>query len=203
MSAAGLSVLAVAMGVSFAGSTGTSSITVSGGSTNFVYSIGNSVAIPDGIDALKYSTTINTTANTVTTADSPSWTPISNSAGTVSASGAGDLALVDATGVSLLLSLFVLDLTELQQAYSSFAWVINIYRCASSCTSASAWTQAPTTVIPAGGTYLTHNEGFLSFKLATGYYYEVTIDAGGSFYSTDASSSDNNGPEFYFSSQPL
>lgn len=202
---AGLALLAAALGVSFAGPTGTTTLTVSGGATNFVFPVvaGGTTTLPSGVTALKYSTdgdgvTANFQAN-----ESPTWTPVSNSAGTVPSSGAGDVVVLNAQDQAILLNWYILDLHELQQAYSSFAFKTLVWQCATGCTTTGAWTQAPTSVVPADGSYLTHTEGFLTFRLPAGKFYVLTIEAGGSFYSTDASNADNNGPEFYFVAQPL
>src|SRR5215472_10190600 len=87
--------------VSFAGDTGTTSVAVSGGSTNFVYPVSNGVSLPSAVNALKntQATNINQTTHAITTAVLPSWIPSANTAGSVTT--AGDLALFDATGTNV------------------------------------------------------------------------------------------------------
>lgn len=200
-----LAVLGITLGVSFAATTGTTDVTVTGGNTQWVFPVSNGAALPAAVDALKYTApgAINPTANTITTADTPSWVPVQDSAATISSTNAGDLAVIDATAQSQLFSVYVTDLHELQRAYSSYAWVINVYECAASCTTTGAWTQAPTSVVPAGGSILTNTDGFLQFPMTSGKYYVVTMDPGGSYYAYATTSSDDMGPEFFFTSRAM
>ena len=205
VSVAMLAVLGIGLGVSFAATTGSTAVSVSGGSTQWVFPVSNGASLPAAVDALKYTApgAINPTANSVTTADNPAWTPVQDSAGTLSSTNAGDLAVIDATSQSQLFSMYVTDLHELQRAYSSYAWVVNVWKCASDCTTTGAWTQAGTDVVPAGGSILTNTDGFLQFPMTSGFYYVVTMDAGGSFYAYNTTSGDDMGPEFFFTSRAM
>ena len=204
VSVAMLGVLGIALGVSFAGTTGTTGPSVSGGSTSWVFPVANTKAVPAGVLDLKYTTAITDNLSgteTIGTAVLPNWTPIQDAAGTVTT--AGDLAVIDAQGQSLLVSMYVTNLHLLQQAYTSYAFDVNVYKCASACTTQAAWTEA-TTVIPATDTVLlTNTEGFLQFEMPSGFYYVITIDTGGTFFAYNTSSSPNLSPAYFFSAQAI
>jgi hypothetical protein len=196
-------VLAAAMSVSFLGATGTTSVTVRAASSNFVYPVANTNTLPSSVNALKYTPfgNINQTSHTITTSLLPSWSPTALSAGSVTT--AGDLALIDATTASngINLTVYVTNLSGLQQDYSSFALPVNVY--SSPCTSGSCtWSQAAP-VIASPPTYLTATGGYLTFNLPAGSYYDITIDTGGSFYCTSTSTSGTAAlaPTFYFTTQ--
>lgn len=200
----GLAVLAVAMGVSYLGNTGTSSASVSAASSNFIFPVANGNSVPSAVDSLKYtgSGNINQTSHTITTAVAPSWSPVAQSAGSVTT--AGDLALIDGTIASngVTVTVYVTNLAGLQQDYSSLALPVNIYQ--SPCTSnACTWTQA-SSVIVSPPTYLTGTTGFLTFNLPAGKYYDIAIDTGGSLYCTSTSTSGTAtlSPAYYFTAQP-
>ena len=190
--------------VSFAGDTGTSSVAVSGGSTNFVYPVSNGASLPSAVNALKYtpSTNINQTTHAITTAVLPSWIPSANTAGSVTT--AGDLALFDATGSNvqsaLLVNMYVTNLAALQLDYSSYAFPVNVYE--SPCTAGSCtWTQS-SGVVATAPTYLLNAAGVLSFRLPAGKYYVISFDSGGSYYCTSTTASGGSlSPTFYFSAQ--
>lgn len=199
----GLAILLASLSVSFLGSTGTSNPTVTSGSTssNFVYPVASSSsALPSGVTFGKYSTTTGTPATF--NAVSPAWTPIAQSAGTVTT--AGDLAVIDAstanlgTHAGLTVSLYVTNLANLQKDYSSFSLPVNVYQCQTACTSNAAWTQATGLSV----SYLTSTSGYLTWNLPSNYYYAITIDAGGSFYCTATTAADLS-PSYYFTAQPL
>jgi hypothetical protein len=195
----GLAVVAVAMGVSFLGNTGTTSASVSSASANFVFPVANTNSLPAGVDKLKYTTSV--TSHTIGTAVTPSWAPVAQSAGSVTT--AGDLALIDGTIASngVTVSLYVTNLAGLQQDYSSMALPVNVYE--SPCTAGSCtWTQSSVVANPP--TYLTATSGFLTFNLPAGKYYDITIDAGGSLYCTSTSTANGAtlSPSYYFTAQP-
>ncbi len=205
-----LAVLGAALGVSFAGDTGGTTVAVNSSSTNFVFPVGAGLASPAPIAALKYTGTSGivspnfsgTAANVIV----PKWAPVAGSAGGVTT--AGDIVVFDATTAtladhtSLRVTVFVTNLDKLQQAYSSFAFPVNVYRCASTCTTTGAWTQA-SAVIASPPTYLTNTDGFVSFTLPGGYYYDLAFDTGGSFYTVSTATAANLNPSFYFTALPL
>lgn len=203
----GLAVLAIAMGVSFLGNTGTTSASVSAASSNFIFPVAATNHLPSAVNALQWTPSSDISSTTINTAVVPSWAPTAQSAGSVTTPG--DLALIDATIASngVTVSLYVTNLAGLQQDYSSLALPVNIYR--SACTSGSCtWTQA-SGVIASPPTYLTATSGFLTFNLPASVggipqYYDITIDAGGSFYCTSTSSSGTAtlSPSYYFTAQP-
>lgn len=195
---AGLAILGAALGVSFAGESGTATLSVSGGNSNFVYPVSSGAALPAAVDALKYTTSVDAPGNTITTAVTPSWSPIAGSAGSVTT--AGDLAVIDATTVAnaIVLNFYITNLAALQQNYSSYVLPVNVYSCASACTSAGAWTQ-DTAVIASPPSYLTNSAGVVTLKLPTGKYYDVALDTGGAFYTISTTASGGAlAPSFYF-----
>jgi len=199
-SMAGLAVLAAVLGVSFLGATGSTTVGVNAASSNFVYPVALTNAVPAAVTSLANGSVA--AAGAITTAALPSWSPIVNSAGSVS--GKGDLALIDASIASngVVVNMYVTNLAGLQQDYSSYAFPINIYYS----DNGSTWTQA-SGVVSSPPTYLTNTAGFLSFNLpapgATGghKYYDLAMDAGGSYYTTATTSGDLS-PSFYFTAQP-
>ena len=216
LAVAGLAVVGVAMGVSFLDASGTTSTSVSAASDSFVFPVAASTSskLPCAVVNLKYTTSAGITPGTGTNCATtqtafntssvvlPSWTPVAGSAGSVTT--AGDLAVIDATtGTlgpdhgSLLVNMYITNLDKLQQAYSSFAFPVNVY---SSTTGTGTWT-ADTTVLPAV-TYLTYSTGFLSFDMPAGKYYDITFDTGGSFYTTSTSTVADLNPSFFFTAQP-
>lgn len=200
LGAAGLAVLGVSLGVSFAGDTGTTSLSVSGGNSSFVFPVANGNAVPAAVTSLKYTQASGINASHVfTAAVTPSWQPVAGSAGSVTT--AGDLALIDATTVAnaVVLNMYVTNLSALQQDYSSYALPINVY--SSTCPSnVCTWT-ADTTVIPAANAplYLTNSAGVVTLKLPTGKYYSIAMDTGGAFYTISTTASGGAlSPSFYF-----
>lgn len=225
--AASLSLLAASMGTAFLATTGTTSakVTASTASSDFLYTVGSGTSFPTAIssDALEY-------GSTPSTAKLPSWSPNASSAGSVTTPG--DLALVDATSAAngVILTTFVTNLAALQQDYSSFALPVNVYYLAqgtsstvggasvTSTTSGAStcltggtcsWQPANSTAhtgfnVLSSATYLTSNAGAISVTLPAGAYYDVTMDAGGSFYCTATTTSGTAAlaPSFYFTAQP-
>lgn len=199
VSIAGLAVLAASLGVSFAADSGTASLSVTGGSNNFIYPVANGNAVPSGVTALKYTGTAGIASNLFTaSAALPGWTPVAGSAGSVTT--VGDLAVVNATTVAnaIILNVYVTNLSALQQDYSSYSLPINVYSCASTCTSTGAWNQ-DATVIASPPTYLTNSAGVVTLRLPTGKYYDIAMDTGGALYCISTTASGGAlSPSFYF-----
>lgn len=212
-------IAAVTMSVSFLATTGT--VTVSIGtpnSTNFLYPVSSG-----GISNWSTTGTVAPTGagtnitglyfgSNGTTGKLPSWSVGTNQPGGVGT--AGDLAVIDATivpsGLSVIVNVYITNLAALQQAYTSFAFPINVYRCAAGGTagtacgagtqttttaSANNWVQYSAAASATQAALLTNTQGFLSFALPSGYYYDLTMDssAGG----TSAGSGNANGGSFY------
>lgn len=197
---AGLAVLGVSLGVSFAGDTGTTTLSVSGGSSSFVFPVANDNTVPAAVTSLKYTPASGIDeAHVFTAAVTPSWQPVAGSAGSVTT--AGDLALIDATTVAnaVVLNMYVTNLAALQQDYSSYALPINVY--SSTCSSSPCSWAADTSVIPAANAplYLTNSAGVVTLKLPTGKYYSIAMDTGGAFYTISTTASGGAlSPSFYF-----
>ena len=190
---AGLALLGSAMGVSFLGDTGTTSVSITPSSaSSFVYAVTGanttSPPLPTAVTALEYGAV-------------PSWTPTPDSAGSVTT--AGDVALVDATLSTVVVNIYITNLATLQSAYSSFALPVEIYSgtCSGS-PSACTWT-LDSTLTAANSVYITNTEGQLSFNLPSGDYYDITIPTGGSFYTLSSVSSTNDSPSFYVTGQAV
>ena len=235
VSSAALAVLGIALGVTFTADTGSASITISSGSISNASSLvfpldGSTKGLPDSSNAyvattggaLKYSTngtlatsstagTTNTSAiKTAGAVTNPSWSVVSNAAGTVST--AGDLAVIDADTTdaggasSVLVTMYITNLKLLQHDYSSFAFPVNVYRngaATTSCTAGSSgsWTSVNTT-------YLTNTTGYVSFSLGTGTHclYDITFDTGGAFYvvsTTNDGTTGSLGPSFFYTAQAI
>jgi len=218
----GLLLVVADFGISFLGNTGTVAVSVTAGSSNgnIVFPISAGAAAPSELSTLGYSsTTVFTTeygstvsigtTNTFSTAKNPGWTPVANSAGSVTT--AGDIALIDASSYAIgsaadvYLSVYITNLTNLQYDYSSFAFPFDIYKCSATgatCTSASAWTS----VYPSGSApFITNTDGVVTIELPAGYFYDVTFDTGGSFYciSVSTTSPASLSPTFYLAAQPV
>lgn len=219
LSLAGLAALAAALGISFTADTGTASPTVSAGSVgDLVIPLANGVQIPTDVDALPYSTVTLGSPNTVGTYDSPSWSVVAGSAGSVTDDGELFLVKADTTNAGgaarLVLNVYITNLAALQPNYSSYAWPIRIYWADGSTNAidtAGDW-QLVTSSSPAGAGfnaadfYLTSTSGVLTYTLPTDpdRYYLVTMDTGGSFYAIDAvdDATRDLAPTFYATVQP-
>lgn len=205
-----LAVLAVALGVSFADDAGTSTLNVSSSSNNFVFPvISGTTGVPAAVTALKYTGTSGIAANAFTASViRPTWTPVTGSAGEITT--AGDLVLVDATAgtlgtaTALTVTIYITNLAGLQQAYSSFAFPIRIWKCAATCSSNAAWSEvADDAVISPRPSYLANTDGFIQFRLPVGFYYDIAFDLGGSFYTISTTTAANLSPQFFFTAQPI
>jgi len=206
LSVASLFLMGASLTTSTLGDTGTTSATVAAAQSDFVFQIVNSVTLPTGVTSLENTATSDFTTNTTTIAHAivPSWSPTAQSAGSVTTPG--DLALINAAIAAngIVVSMYVTNLPNLQQDYSSFALPVDVWdsTCTTSCTT---WTQ-DTAVISTLPEYLTSTSGFLTFNLPAGtnLYYDITIDTGGSFYCTSTSTAGTASlsPTFYFTAEP-
>jgi hypothetical protein len=198
------------MTTSYLAATGTVSTSVTGTSaSDFVYPVAStSSSLPSAVTALEYSTgiTTTTTGTNIGTLQTPSWSPVQYSAGSVTT--AGDLALIDAgaapNGVNV--TVYVTNLAALQEDYSSFALPIGVYSYVppSGSGSTPSWT-LDTAVVGgtiATATYLTSTSGYLTFNLPSSTaYYDITIDSGGSYYCTSTTAG-SLAPTFFITAQP-
>ncbi|HLI16368.1 MAG TPA: hypothetical protein VKV23_09995 [Acidimicrobiales bacterium] len=217
-----LAVLGASMGVSFLGATGTTQLSVSAGSssTNYVFPAvagANATAVPANVTSTKYGGSVGSGGSV--TAQLPSWSPVANTAGSVTTPG--DLAIIDATSVTdgLLVDVYVTNLAALQSDYSSFAFPVNVYYASTSGAGSAPLTGACSATAgcnwqPANGTgsapnvltsvtYLTNDSGVVSFNLPPGAYYDITMETGGAYYctATTSSATASLSPAFYFTAQ--
>lgn len=204
-----LAVLGAGLGVSFTADTGVTSlstISANPATGNFVYpaSYGGATTFPTAVSSGPWKVSATTTPT------SPAWSPVANQAGSVTT--AGDLAFVDASSATtsspyLLVTVYVTNLSALSKAYGSYAWPIRVYKASSVATNTISWNS--TAVTDANGvntanTYLTNTQGFESFKLPAGTsasYYDITMDAGGSYF-TLSTSAGSLTPTFYVTATP-
>ena len=205
ISIAALAVLSVAMGVSFLGNTGTTTITVKESSSEFVFPVGSAgfkltEKAKEEVKVGKLNFASSESAGVL-----PEWSPTANAAGEVGK--AGDLALINANTDKLIVNIYVTNLVGLQADYSSFALPIYIYEATKSGCEGLASKVCETGKV--GGweknaelskTYLTNTEGNLSFSLPSGHYYDIAIFTGGSFYTISTTAGELS-PSFYFTAQ--
>lgn len=245
---AGLTVLGVVLGLSFTADSGSTDIgTITGSSpTGLLYPVGNGNALPETTTTFIAATggklrftpnanlaTVGSHKTSITTATFPSWTPVKNSSGKITTGG--DLGVINCAGTdagydtgagSLTLNMYITNLKDLQAAYSSFAFPINVYY---SSDSGVTWTQAATIApanqgngspgvvsstnaavasSPGPGTwsYNTNTIGLTTFTLNTSTgtascLYDITMDnTQGSFFTINANptSPGTLTPRFYF-----
>jgi hypothetical protein len=199
---AALSVVGMTMGVSFLDSSGVTTIGITAGSTNLVVPLSGSTTLPAGATPLTttafsgpaallgctgtlveaatttatsgYNCT-NATSSTVT-AVSPSWSPPSSGAGTVTTSG--DLAIVNATTAQnyVTLNVYITNLSPLLIDYSAFALPLNVYQTTCTALLCNAWTQAPVVSTTNYGAFLTDTVPEMTFVLPTGFYYDIVME---------------------------
>lgn len=211
-SVAALAVLAVAMGVSFLGNTGTTGVEVKAASSEFVFPVSGSgysgaSSVAEGTSTtLKEVVTELKNGSTSEAGKLPSWSPTVNTAGEVTRSG--DLALVHTIGTKLIVNVYATNLADLQADYSSFALPIHVYEAtcskAAPCkVSAESKPNEWKEVSSLSKTYLTSTEGNLSFSLESEKYYDITIGTGGSFYTISTSLEAGLSPDFYFTAQAV
>lgn len=210
VSIAALAVLAAALGVSFTADSGSSTVSVSAGTTNpLVFARGTT---------LSGGKTFKVGGNTTGTA--PAWSPVAGTAGSVTTKG--DLGFIDGRTTSaggatrLTITVYVTNLPALQKTYSSFAFPVRLYGGTYDGTT-TVWTGA-STLASSDTTYLTNTSGFLSFSVATaasgaaGSAIAVQLGGdtsgdGGSFYTvcTDTAGTCTGGslsPSFFITAQP-
>jgi hypothetical protein len=203
----GMAALAVAMGVSFTADSGSTTVSVTAGSTSPLVFTGT---LSGDISKYKVSGGTSRTA--------PNWTPVSGSAGSVTT--VGDLAIIDARSASaggatnLTITIYVTNLPALQKMYSSFAWPIRLYSGKYTATGTVTDWSGAAIVASSDTTYLTNTGGYLSFSVPTaaddtlGNIVAVQLGGdggsdGGSFYtvSTTAAGGSLN-PTFFITAQP-
>ena len=169
--------------------------------STLIYPVADSSALPVTVFNLKYTAinSVNQSTHTVAHATLPGWSPTMDTAGSVTTGG--DIALIDTAGASTntSVSIFITNLAMLQADYTSFALPVTVYSstCADSACAWSPYAQES----PSSTNYLTSTSGFLTFTLAPGKYYDVTIGTGGSYFcdSTAESNVASLAPTFYLS----
>lgn len=211
VSVAVLALFGTTLGISFTADTGVTTITAAGigGALPLIWSAnygspGNLPAAVTGVGAAgwKYGT------GTPSTPTTPGWpTVVAGQAGSISANG--DIATIDATDVTsgfLLVTIYITNMKALALTYNSYSLPIRIYSGTRSSGNltwvGSAFVDSNS--INTANTYLTNNQGYETFKLATGgfQYYAITLDIGGSYYpyQTGASGAATT-PVFYITAQ--
>lgn len=204
----GLAVVLAGVGVGFLASSGTvtAPITASSANSTYVYPVSATTVFPTrlGTASLKYSATLKTT-HKLTTVTQPSWVPAQGGAGSVTT--AGDLAVINASATTIQLSVFLLNLAKLGHDYSSYAFPIHVWKATLTGTpsaTAASWTTGNTLSPKISSQYMTSTSGYLTFKLAAGFYYDVTMTTGGAFFcQTTSTTTGALAPSFYFAAQPV
>lgn len=233
---AALAAVGIAMGVSFTADTGTASISVSAGTSNpLVFPVAGGASLPSGATwgsgvsetgALKYGTKAETTTIDASANHDvflPAWSPVAGAAGSIpSASGTpgtnylgpGDLFVIDGRTASagganyITVNVYITNLSDMQSAYSSFAWPIDLYYTTASTILTASWNPVtpgnPTNAtITASNFFLTNTGGYLSYYLPTGanLFYEVAMDTGGSYFTVNTGTPSDLGPNFFVTAQ--
>jgi hypothetical protein len=159
-----------------------------------IYPVAVSAPLAPVVGNLRYTPATSISAGVMDSAVSPSWQPSAGSVGQVTR--AGDLALIDTTTSPTpeRVTIYVTNLAALAQDYSSFLLPVRVYT--SHCDAGCVWTPLATAPM----TYLTSNAGDVSFTLPPGAYYDVTLEAGGSYVctSTTVNATAALAPNFYF-----
>jgi hypothetical protein len=209
-----LAVFGTTLGVSFTADTGVTTITAAGigGALPLIWSAnyGSAGNLPAAVTGTatagwKYGTSGSGAQSVPTT---PGWpTVVANQAGSITASG--DIATIDATDTTagfLLVTIYITNMKALALTYNSYSLPIRIYSGTRTGINV-AWSGTAlvdSNSINTANTYLTNNQGYETFKLATGgfQYYAITLDIGGSYYpyQTGASGAATT-PAFYITAQ--
>ena len=190
---AAMSILLATMTPSFLGNTGTTSATVTAVSGSLVYQIASGSTIPTAVTSLEYTPSTAISGGTISTATLPGWSPAANSAGSVTT--AGDVTLIDATQANngVEANLYVTNMANLQTDYSSWVLPVTVYQ--SACTTSCTWSPYIT------GNYVTSTTGNLNFNLPKGFYYDIVVPTGGSYYCISTTNTANLAPQFYVTGQ--
>jgi hypothetical protein len=126
-------------------------------------------------------------ATIATGTPAPSWSPIADTVGTVTAGNLYNISAAD-TG-RFMIRLILTDSDELAQAYSYFNLNITIYATGSTY-------NVDTGTKKASEWLVTMSSGGVVFYVSGSQYYVVRVDDG-AYYCTSTSNSDNLSPEFY------
>ncbi|HXX59367.1 MAG TPA: hypothetical protein VEI27_01675 [Dehalococcoidales bacterium] len=186
-------VLVVLTAVTFARPTSSSTVTItaaSSGDVSTVQSVGGSgtSGVANTV-ALQYATGSSAPFTQV----SPAWSPAKNASGSITS---GDVYYADVTNYTgdVRVNIYLTNSGALSKDYSYLNMKVNVWAGAS-----GAWLQA--TNVGSGddaNDYLTLNNGVVSFVLAGGTHYDISID-GGSFFCADTTvdSTHSLSPDFY------
>ena len=178
--------VALASTVSYAASTAATP----GAASRGVYTVAAGVRLPDAVRSLRYTTQVAQDGRIVQPA-TPAWRPVPGAIGTVER--AGDIALVDATGVvgTAFVTVHLTNLAELRRAYSSFALPLGVWSTGRAA-APSSWAPVP----GAGARFVTSTEESVTFTVSGGRYYDLTLEAGGTWAATSVTAA-NYSPDFY------
>lgn len=135
----------------------------------------------------------NWAASNSSTAQAAVWQPVVGQV--VPVKTPGDVGIIDATGTTgnVLVTLVLSNAASLSADYSYVNLPIVLKQCtlvSTTCTWNAVTADANSQPIGDSGVeYLTLSNGYLSFLVAGGSYYEVTIPTGGSFYTISTGAS--------------
>jgi hypothetical protein len=180
--------LLAATAITFSENSASASVSISAGGNGGQISTVKNVTDANATTKMKYSTGSSAPYAGV----SASWTPVINTAGTVTA---GDLYHVDTTGYTgdVLVTVYLTNAGMLVRDYTYLNFQVNVWSGTS-----GAWIQATRADSSAiGSVYLTEINGSVNLVLAGNTEYCITID-GGSYYciSTNAAGGSLS-PAFY------
>jgi hypothetical protein len=175
--------------ITFSQNSASASVTITAGGNNGDISTIKTIADIDTDTGLKYSTG----DSGAYTAVPASWSPVVNTAGTVTK---GDLYYVDTTGYTgdVLVTVYMTNAGMLVRDYNYLDFQVNVW----SGTSGSWTTQATRADgSPIGTVFLTEINGSVNLVLAGATKYCITID-GGSYYCISTSAAGGSlSPAFY------
>lgn len=182
--------VALASTVSYAASTETVPAAGAGGASRGVYTVAAGVRLPDAVRSLRYTTQVSSDGRIAQPA-TPAWRPAPGAIGAVER--AGDIALVDATGVvgTAFVTVHLTNLAELRRAYSSFALPLGVWA-TERAAAPSSWARVAT----AGARFVTSTEESVTFTVSGGRYYDLTLEAGGTWAATSVAAASYS-PDFY------
>lgn len=203
--------LIIATGLTFTAETGTTSTSISPGAGNFadVYAATSGGAIPasfSGGEASDITWSRGATGAGNSAAQIASWTPVVGNVNGVTT--AGDIALIDGTGIPTTSNIFItvtlVNAAALSGNYSYLNIPIVVYKWTDGSTNtwgaASAADSGPTITTQ----YLSLSNGYLTYVVDGDAAYEIAIGAGGSMYtiSTLSDATHTLSPQFLVTTIP-
>jgi hypothetical protein len=203
--------LVVATGLAFLQTNGTATASVTtGNATGEVYT-SNPTSVPTNFPTVWYcGLSTGTAADTATTGcgttattgpDPAGWSPAASSTGSITTSG--DLAIIDATNGPVMVTIALTNAADMSSDYSYFNMPIELASWTPG--TSTSWTTNVKDANSVGEQYLNLTDGYVTYDLPQGDYYEVYVPTGGSYYcvSTSTASGGSLTPTFDIAATPL